>query len=82
MLNASLSLFSLRLIHMLKILVKFYCATVSQTGLHPTLIRQSQITFITKASDVCTSLANRKQVTTNAFLVGVHKATKKTSKPP
>lgn len=82
MLNASLSLLPLRLIHRVKILIKFYSATMSQTGLHPTLIRKSQITFITKASDFCTSLTNRKQVTTKAFLMAVHKATKKTSKPP
>ena len=34
------------------------------------------------ASDFCTSLANRKQVTTKAFLMAVHKANNKTSKPP
>ena len=82
MLNASLSLLSLRLIHRVKILVTFYSASVSQTGLHPTLIHQSQITFITKVSDFCASLANEKQVTTKTFLMAVHKATKKTSKPP
>ena len=71
MFNESLSLLSLRLIHRVKILVTFYSATMSQTGLHPTVIRQSHITFITNASDFCTSSANRKQVTTKAFLMAV-----------